>query len=336
MFINNILVDKNWVIYSVSFLILLIILFMVKNKVSPRFVLPFSKISSSKRFFYNISLSILIISIFLIPLDISFVWWKKIKIEKTVNVQILFDVSLSMSAKDIKPARFDAAKDSMINLVSNLSWYNVSLINFSGIPFVWSPFSEDTKAIVSKLNNMSIADFPPTINFVWTAIWDALVLWIWNLEKFTTNEKFPWAIILITDWDSNKWVDPMAATTIAITKNIPIYTLWIWQEDYIVWYDHYNIPVTTKINIPLLQDISQKSWWKFYRVLSEKDFQWIFDEISNFIKSHEKKVIYFEYVNLNKYLYILVFVIGLFVLVLRLYIFVNILFDNNSNKNGWN
>jgi len=50
----------------------------------------------------------------------------------TLNIEILFDVSLSMTAKDFTPDRFNVAKDSLIEFVKSLDTnYNIGLITFS-------------------------------------------------------------------------------------------------------------------------------------------------------------------------------------------------------------
>jgi hypothetical protein len=44
----------------------------------------------------------------------------------TLNIEVLFDVSLSMTAKDLKPDRFDVAKESLINFIQSLDTnYNI-------------------------------------------------------------------------------------------------------------------------------------------------------------------------------------------------------------------
>jgi hypothetical protein len=161
---------------------------------------------------------------------------------------------------------------------------------------------------------MKMSDFPPTIDFVWTAIWDSILLWLDNLQKYSNNEEKPWIILLITDWDSNKWVDPLQAAQYSYNKNIPIFTLWLWFNDYIVWYDKTNTPVTTQINVDLLKNISSVSWWKFYRVLDETEFKLIFDEIETFIKSYEKDIKIVEYTYIEKYVYFLILICLLYFL----------------------
>lgn len=313
-------VDTTWIVFSV--LILLFIAFSVylTYNYKPSFVVPFSRVNKLKYYLQKSLIFFLLVLVVLLPLNLSILTWKQIKTEKTLNVQILFDVSLSMTADDIKPSRFNSAKSSVISLVNNLTWYNISMITFSWIPFMWAPFTTQTNALVSKLNDMSLGDFPPTLNFVWTAIGDALVLWISNLMKHPDEtNKNPWIIILITDWDSNKWSDPIQASQIALNNNIPIYTLWIWSSDYIVWYDHYGSPVTTQINIPLLENIASLTQGKFYRVLSENDFKWIFEEISKYIKSSEIQNIENEYLYLNTYFYAVIVAILILLWAIRFY-----------------
>ncbi len=319
-FWNFISIDFKWVIFSIVLLFIILIWYLLNNKIKPSFVIPFKRIILYKYLIEKILLFIIVSVIIIFPMNIWFIKWKVIDKQKTFNIQILFDVSLSMSADDIKPSRFDSAKNSMIGLVKNLSWYNVSVVMFSGIPFVRSPFSDDTDSLVSKLDDLRLSDFPPTINFVWTAIWDAILLWIKNIINFSNIKDNPWIIILLTDWDSNKWSEPLQATDISQNKNIPIYTLWIWKENYLVWYDHFNSPILTSINIELLKNISKNSWWKFYRVLTDQEFKNIFDEIHNYIKLQEKDIVYNEYFYLNNYLYWLLFISLSVYLLIKIYI----------------
>lgn len=318
-FFDYIVIDKAGIYDSLLVVLISIISFYTFYKLKPSFVLPSKKINKPKKFFVNLIVVFILVLMVIIPLNLSLVLGKKIEIEKTLNVQILFDVSLSMTANDISPSRFTSAKSSVIDLVNNLTWYNISVITFSWIPFIRSPFSSSTSAISAKLNNMSLWEFPPTINFVWTAIWDALMLWLDNLKKTSSDGKKPWLIILITDWDSNKWSDPLQAAGVASNSGIPIYTLWIWKNNYVVWYDHYGSPVTTDINIELLENIASTTNAKFYRVLSAEDFKWIFDEISKYVKSSDIKKVSYEYFYLNQFFYFVLLILIVSLSSIKLY-----------------
>lgn len=317
---DSVIIDIDWLIFSFILLVFMWVWYVLNYYQKPSFVIPFKNINFVKYVFEKALLILILLMILIFPLNISWVVWQRVETWSTFNIQIVFDVSLSMTADDIKPSRFDSAKDSVIHLVRNMKWYNMSVIMFSGIPFVWAPFTDDTEALVSKLWDMSIADFPPTLNFVGTAIWDAILMWVKNLEDYSKIKPQPWLIIMITDWDSNRWSEPLQATSISINKKIPIYTLWIWKNDYIVWYDQFNNPVKTKINIDLLSQIANQSWWKFYRVMTDQEFKNIFDEIARYVKKEEKTVVYNEYFKLNEYVFQILLICLISFFVIRIYV----------------
>ncbi len=235
---------------------------------------------------------------------------KTIERQKDIPIQILFDVSLSMTADDIKPSRFDAAKMAVSRLMKNLSWYNFSLITFSGIPFVYMPFSHDFKSMSLYWNATTLANFPPVEEFVGTAIWDALILAMENIDHYNSggDQTGPKVVVLITDGDSNIGYDPVQLIPSLQDNNIIVFSLWVWAEDYLIWYDYFDTPVTTSINTTLLADISKKTGWRFYRILDEKSFSPVFDDIVGVVRAQEREKVVKQYWELNKLLYVLVIV----------------------------
>jgi len=266
----------------------------------PKFVAPKRYFNSSKYFFYKTVIFLLLVTVILLPLNLWLLANKKVNTEKNIPIQIILDVSLSMSANDISPSRFDAAKSALLNLIEKLEWYNISLITFSWVPIVYLPFSQDTKAILSKLWKTNLGDFPPVTDFLGTAIGDALLLSVSNFEKIKTEKN--WLIILITDWDSNKWYNPLQVMNILQKRQISVFSLWVGQQDFLIWYDTRNQAITTDINIPLLQTIAKNTWWEFYRILESENFDEFFQKLSQKIKSQEKQTIENKYLYLNDYL----------------------------------
>ena len=133
----------------------------------------------------------IVVSIILLPLEMGFVSSKSVIVDKPLPVQIILDVSLSMSAYDINPSRFSAAKTSLAELIRRLDGYDVSLITFSGIPFVAVPFSHDTQAVLAHVEKMSLSDFPPVKEFLGTALGDALLLGVKNLQSVVSPSSLP-------------------------------------------------------------------------------------------------------------------------------------------------
>lgn len=73
-----------------------------------------------------------------------------------VEIVILFDVSESMMADDIKPSRLDQAKAELSKLVDNLAGNRVAVIAFAGSSALMCPLTNDVSAIKMYLESLSI------------------------------------------------------------------------------------------------------------------------------------------------------------------------------------
>ena len=63
-----------------------------------------------------------------------------------IEMVFLLDTSNSMNAEDLKPDRFEVAKQLIASLVDNLKTDYVSLINFAGVAYVQCPLTVDYEA----------------------------------------------------------------------------------------------------------------------------------------------------------------------------------------------
>ena len=114
---------------SVALISLCGIFFFFNKK--PKFIVPIRHLNQRSWFVYVTLLCLLVFSVILLPLRISFVRDTYVIAEKNIPIQIILDVSLSMSANDLSPSRFVAAKQSLISLIQQLDGYAISLITFS-------------------------------------------------------------------------------------------------------------------------------------------------------------------------------------------------------------
>jgi len=298
------------------------ILFFFNKK--PKFLVPVQYIKQRSWFIYTILLSFLLLSVVLLPLRISFVSDKQVIVEKNLPIQIILDVSLSMAANDLDPSRFVAAKKSLIALVQALDGYSLSLITFSWKPFVYMPFSSSTAAMIYKLQSMNLGDFPPTKDFLWTAIGDALLLGVQNLQQFSHQKAYaPWMVILITDGDSNIGYDPIQLISYYQKTQVPLFVLGVGQENYLIGRDTWNADIITTINAPLLQQLADATWWKFYRVFENKSFNQFFTEFSQNIFAHQQNKIQNILWELNDYLIYFLVVILFIMIIFRFYLFLS-------------
>ncbi len=310
----------HWLRISLALIALCGILFFFNKK--PKFLVPIYHLKQRIRWVYTILLGVLVVCVVLLPLRISVVSDKKVVVEKNIPIQIILDVSLSMSANDLSPSRFVAAKESLISLISKLDGYYISLITFSWKPFVYIPFSASSQAIVTKLRTMNLGDFPPVPDFLWTAIGDALLLGVKNLQQFSDQETYkPWIVVLITDGDSNIGFDPMQVVSYYQKIAVPLFVLGVGQENYLIGRDMRNTDITTNINLTLLQQLADKTSWKFYRVLGEKSFDSFFSELLQNVVEHQQQKIETVFWALNDYLIYLIFVLLFWLLTFRIYVF---------------
>jgi len=300
--------DDKGFLFLALFFIVFVLGFILRKYKSINVVLPHKYGIWVLSYFRYLLIFFIFLIICVIPFNIWIYQWTKIKKIPTLNIEILFDVSLSMTAKDFKPDRFYVAKKSLTDFLNELDTnYNIWLITFSGKPFVYIPFTNDKKALIWKINNMSMANFPPIVNmfwfnFAWTAIWDALLLWAKQLLDYSHKKEKPWVIVLFTDGDSNKWYPPISALKKLKKYNIPIFVGAIWAKDFLVWQDIYGSDVSTKISYDILKKLAKESGWDFKQIKNEQDFKQILSKLYSYVKNFEQKKKIKEYMYINYYL----------------------------------
>ena len=204
-----------------------------------------------------------------------------------IDIILALDVSKSMEASDLQPNRIEAAKRVLANFVDELSSDKVWLIVFAGKPYASIPMSYDYSIIEETLNNLSTDSLNQNVNWLdGTAIWDAILLGD-SLLKKQENPSKEQIIILLTDWDANRWVEPILATK--YLENIKVYTIGIWSREWWI-ITQQNWPFTQEVRIPPLDDttlreISRISDGKFYRATNDEELSNIFKDIEKLEKT---------------------------------------------------
>ena len=110
-------------------------------------------------------------------------------------------------------------------------------------------------------------------------------IWSWNIKRTKV-------IILLTDGDANKGVNPILAAEYLKKNWIKVYTIWIGSKKW--GYIPYQVwPFTQYVKIPPLKEntlrqIAKITNWKFFRATDNKSLEKIFDEISKLEKTKIK------------------------------------------------
>ena len=234
---------------------------------------------------------------------------KKIK-KNGVDIEIVFDLSYSMIATDIRPSRIEVAKQVFIDFVSELETDRVGLILFAGKPFQSVPLSYDydfLKDFISKMNIETIDQSRQ--KFQGTAIGDGLVLASDILSSDDSDREK--VIILITDGEANRGVEPALALKYLVEKWIKTYTIWVGKDGD----NTIEIPtpfglqktLVSGIDEVILKKIASETWGEYFRADSPEAFSNIVQTIAEL----EKRPLETEVYTLQKERIIEIFILGI-------------------------
>ena len=247
----------------------------------------------------------------------------KEKIQKNwIDIVIALDISKSMEASDLQPSRIAAAKKVIWDFVKEIWSDRLWLVVFAGKPYSSIPLTYDYRLISEVVDTLSTDTLNQSISGLdGTAIWDALLLSSTILKpeeeeeeeeekNETESQNREKIVILLTDGDANKWVDPLLAVQLLQSKWIKAYTIWVWSKNWGT-VKVQNGPFTQTLQIaPLnettLREIAKISDWKFFRATDNNSLEDIFLEISKLEKTEIETEIEKNYVTVYEpFLYIL-------------------------------
>lgn len=219
-----------------------------------------------------------------------------------IDVFILLDVSLSMSAEDIKPNRLEKAKYQISNLINKLRGDRIGLIIFSGDAYVQIPLTTDYSAANLFLSAVDFKSVPQP----GTAIAAAINLAAKSFDFTASTQK---VIIVITDGEDHEG-NITEAINDAVAKDLKIFTIGLGSQDGVPLPVYNNQgqaigfkkdkdgnTVLTKLNESVLKEIASKGNGKYYRGNNYEDYlDQIFKELSSFEKAEfgTKKVTDYE------------------------------------------
>lgn len=137
-----------------------------------------------------------------------------------------------MIAEDIQPNRLEAAKKVLEDFFGKLESDRVGLILFSGMPFTSIPLTFDYTFLKEYIANIQVDMIDQSrMDMAGTAIGDSLLLASANLSKEKTDDTKEQIIILITDGEANKGIDPLLSLKYLKEQNIKTYTIGVGKDD---------------------------------------------------------------------------------------------------------
>jgi ABC-type cobalt transport system substrate-binding protein len=278
-----------WSMIAVILWIFMIGIIRKYARLRPYGVIPSTKISRQRQKLRHTIAASMLVCMLLLPLHLKLIlprwWW----IVTGASMMVLFDVSLSMLATDLTPNRFVAAKDMVAKLVKASPWSTIAITVYSAIPMSLIPFTLDHDALLNQWENFGLWVLPPTRNFVWTAIGDALIYGISELDRQQQwwQSMRPDIMLLITDGDSNAGTNPYDIIELLQEWWVPIYTVQIGRQQEILWYDQWWAPIMATIDPMVLSIIAQKTWWKSYILWTQEEMNTYIDEMSAILRQYQ-------------------------------------------------
>ena len=287
----------SYLLYFIMFVpFIFVLLFFVnrkRNKQTSKFVLSkyFTSLIngySKTRYIYRVFFICLCISFLIISLARP--RWGKIIEEVFVsgnNVVVVFDVSRSMLAQDLKPSRLSQAKHSVEKFIDNSGADRIALIAFSASSVLVSPLSSDHEALKMYLKSLDT-------NFIsskGTSLSKGLKM-AGDLLVKDQNSDAKRIVLLVTDGEDHegklplKFLEENKVTVYSLAVGlesggaIPIYSNGGMKSGYLK--DKKGNMVISKVNTELLNKISGNTGGNvYYTSFSGDEVLGILDDINS-------------------------------------------------------
>ncbi len=230
-----------------------------------------------------------------------------------IDIVMCFDISGSMTEKDILPNRLEASKEVAQDFLKNRRGDRIGIVIFSNQSFTLCPITTDHNTVRSQINNIASGYLPEE----GTAIGSGLATSIDRLRHTNSKSK---VVILLTDGvDFGGIIPPDIAKDMAKLYNVKVYTIGIGSEKEI------EVPVQTALgtvmqkkkleyNEGLLKALAAETGGQYFHATTKQNLQGIYDSIDKLEKSNVKVTTY----NRFKDKYHLILMIGIAFIVLEL------------------
>ncbi|MDD5377408.1 MAG: VWA domain-containing protein, partial [Candidatus Gracilibacteria bacterium] len=248
--------------------------------------------------------------------------------KKGIDIAIVFDISKSMLAEDIKPNRIEAAKKVMSDFVSRFTSDRLAIVLFAGKPFLSTPLTFDYTALVDAVEHMTTDSIRQDIpGLSGTAMGDGLLVALDTLKgdgKIPTSPPTPLStpstspptpllggegniknerqkvIIVLTDGEANMGINPTIAAKLAKEQGVKIYTLGIGDpagtDLYVTdqygqkqyFLDQTGKPIRATLDEKTLTSIADITGGRYYNAKDENSLASVFAELSKLTKTEMK------------------------------------------------
>lgn len=211
-----------------------------------------------------------------------------------IDMVLCFDISGSMTEKDFKPNRLEAAKAVAVKFVSQRPGDRIGVVIFSSLSFTLCPVTIDHSTVINQINNIESG----YLQEEGTAIGSGIATSVDRLRSSKSKTKI---IVLLTDGvDVGGAVPPGIATQMAKEYGIKIYAIGVGSENEIEEVVKSSLGSITQkrkleYNENLLKQLAVATGGQYFQALNTDALQKIYDSISQLEKSKIKVNSYKQY-----------------------------------------
>ncbi|MDE1192451.1 MAG: VWA domain-containing protein [Arachidicoccus sp.] len=207
---------------------------------------------------------------------------------KGIDIVLCFDVSGSMTTRDIPPTRIDAAKEVATEFVHARVGDRIGIVIFSNISFTLSPVTTDYNMVLNAIQNIRSGYLEES----GTAIGSGLATSVDRLHQSQAKSKI---IILLTDGvDFGGKISPDIAISMAKTYGIKIYTIGI-GTTHVNDNGQSDAQAGLEYNPDLLKNIAKQTGGQFFQAKDKDALENIYANINQLEKSDIKITSYNRY-----------------------------------------
>lgn len=220
-----------------------------------------------------------------------------------IDIVLVMDMSTSMRAEDLKPNRFEAAREVAKAFVDKRESDRIGLVTFAMQSFTVVPPTLDYRLLKNLVDDLEMGVIEDG-----TAIGMGLATAVNRLKESPAESK---VIILLTDGQNNAGeIDPVTAADLALTYNIKIYTIGAGTrgtapypvQDPIFGRRYQNIQVD--IDEEMLTSVAELTGGEYFRATDTDELERIYEVIDELERSEVEELIYTDYEDLySKFLW---------------------------------
>ncbi|HDS29848.1 MAG TPA: VWA domain-containing protein [Firmicutes bacterium] len=206
-----------------------------------------------------------------------------------IEIVLALDVSRSMLARDLYPTRLDAIKNVVKRFVDSSLGDRIGVVAFAGDAVVTCPLTADHGTVSMYVDRL---DTEQPIR-PGTAIGNAIRL---SVNRFSREDNTGKVIILLTDGENNKGIDPLTAAQEAKDAGIRIYTVGIGTEqgaqlpesDTQPFFggprfrtDSRGNPITVGLDIDMLKQIASMTGGRYFSAANQMEVNTLYNRIAH-------------------------------------------------------